>query len=35
MTAKGKKSTVVVAAVARELAGFAWAIGQEIRMCCK
>ncbi len=31
MTARGKKSTVVVAAVARELAGFVWAIGQEIR----
>jgi transposase len=31
MIAKGKKSTVVVAALARELAGFVWAIGQEIR----
>jgi transposase len=31
MTAKGKKSTVVVAALARELAGFVWAIGQELR----
>ena len=31
MLAKGKKSTVVVAALARELAGFVWAIGQEMR----
>lgn len=31
MTARGKKSTVVVAALARELAGFVWAIGQEIK----
>jgi transposase len=31
MVAKGKKPTVVVAALARELAGFVWAIGQEIR----
>lgn len=31
MTAKGKKSTVVVAALARELAGFVWAIGQEMK----
>jgi transposase len=31
MIAKGKKSTVVVAALARELAGFVWAIGQELR----
>lgn len=30
LTAKGKRSTVVVAAVARELAGFIWAIGQEV-----
>lgn len=29
LTARGKRSTVVVAAVARELAGFIWAIGQE------
>jgi hypothetical protein len=28
----GKKATVVVAAIARELAGFIWAIGQEIRI---
>ena len=27
----GKKPTVVVAAIARELAGFVWAIGQEVR----
>jgi transposase len=32
LTAKGKKSTVVVAAVARELAGFVWAIGQEVQL---
>jgi transposase len=31
MIAKGKKPTVVVAAIARELAGFIWAIGQEMR----
>jgi len=30
LTAKGKRSTVVVAAVARELAGFIWAIGREV-----
>jgi transposase len=30
MHARGKKPTVVVAAIARELAGFIWAIGQEI-----
>ena len=31
MVARGKKNTVVVAAIARELAGFIWAIGQEMR----
>ena len=31
MIARGKKPTVVVAALARELAGFIWAIGQEMR----
>jgi transposase len=31
MIARGKKSTIVVAAIARELAGFIWAIGQEMR----
>jgi transposase len=31
MLAKGKKPTVVVTAIARELAGFIWAIGQEMR----
>jgi transposase len=30
LTAKGKRSTVVVAAVARELAGFIWAVGREV-----
>jgi transposase len=30
LTARGKKSTVVVAAIARELAGFIWAVGQEV-----
>lgn len=30
MTKKGKKSTVVVTAIARELAGFIWALGQEM-----
>ena len=32
LNAKGKKSTVVVTAVARELAGFVWAIGQAMRI---
>lgn len=32
MIAKGKKPTVVVAAIARELAGFIWAIGREMRL---
>jgi transposase len=32
MTANGKKPTVIVTAIARELAGFIWAIGQEIRI---
>ncbi len=31
LSAKGKKSTVVVTALARELAGFVWAIGQAMR----
>ena len=31
MVARGKKPTVVVAAIARELAGFIWAIGREMR----
>jgi transposase len=31
MIARGKKPTVVVTAIARELAGFIWAIGQEMR----
>jgi transposase len=31
LIAKGNKSTVVVAALARELAGFVWAIGQQMR----
>lgn len=30
LTAKGKKSTVAVTAVARELAGFLWAVGREM-----
>lgn len=32
MLAHGKKPTVVVAAIARELAGFIWAIGREMRI---
>ncbi len=32
MIAKGKKPTVVVTAIARELAGFIWAVGQEMRL---
>ena len=31
LVAKGKKPTVVVAAIARELSGFVWAIGQEMK----
>jgi transposase len=31
LNARGKKSTVVVVAIARELAGFIWAIGQEVK----
>jgi transposase len=31
MIARGKKPTVVIAAIARELAGFVWAIRQEMR----
>ena len=30
LTAKGKKSTVAITAVARELAGFLWAVGREM-----
>lgn len=32
LEARGKKPTVVVTAIARELAGFIWAIGQEVRL---
>jgi hypothetical protein len=31
LTHSGKKPTVVVTAIARELAGFVWAIGQQVR----
>jgi transposase len=31
MIARGKKPTAVVAALARELSGFVWAIGQEVK----
>lgn len=31
LQARGKKSTVVTAAIARELAGFVWALGQEMQ----
>ena len=31
LQARGKKSTVIVAAIARELAGFIWALGQEMQ----
>lgn len=31
MHMRGKKSTVIAAAIARELAGFIWAIGQEVQ----
>jgi transposase len=30
LNAKGKKSTVAITAIARELAGFLWAIGREM-----
>ena len=32
LTARGKKSTVVCAAIARELTGFMWAVGREADM---
>lgn len=32
MVARGKKPTVAVTAIARELTGFIWAIGQEMRI---
>ena len=31
MIARGKRPTIVVAALARELAGFVWAIGREVK----
>ena len=31
LSAKNKKPPVVVTAIARELCGFMWAIGQEVR----
>ncbi len=31
LSARGKKLTVAVTAVARELAGFIWAIGREVK----
>lgn len=31
LSAAGKKPTVVVSAIARELCGFVWAIGQEVK----
>jgi transposase len=34
LTARGKKPTVVVTAIARELSGFLWAIGQELTPSC-
>jgi transposase len=36
MTAAGKKTPIVVAAIAREMAAFLWAIGHQVeRFCCK
>ena len=32
LSARGKKSTVVVTAIARELSGFIWALGQEVQL---
>jgi transposase len=32
LSASGKRPTVVVAAIARELSGFVWAMGQEVRL---
>ena len=34
LQARGEKSTVIVTAVARELSGFVWALGQEMRPSC-
>jgi hypothetical protein len=31
LSAGGKRPTVVIAAIARELSGFIWGIGQEVR----
>jgi transposase len=31
LSGKGKKQTVTVAALARELSGFVWAIGREVQ----
>ena len=31
LVARGKKPNVAVTAIARELSGFIWAIGQEVR----
>ena len=31
LAARGKRLTVAVTAVARELAGFVWAIGREVK----
>jgi transposase len=32
LSAKGKKTTIVCTAIARELVGFMWAVGQEVRL---
>jgi transposase len=32
LSALGKKPTVVVTAIARELSGFIWAIGKEVKL---
>jgi len=32
LSAKGKKTTIVCTAIARELVGFMWAVGREVRL---
>ena len=31
LSAKGKKTTIVCTAIARELVGFMWSVGQEVQ----
>ena len=32
MLARGKKAPIVITAIARELVGFIWAIGQQVKL---